>query len=73
MISSSIKLFVATNSSFQVSIQKTLAAEEDASAVSTLLDAKWTKVEGEETSIDWRTLNGTTFAEKFYGLVASLP
>ena len=64
-------LYIAAGYSFRVSVQKTLAAEDDPK-LTTLLDARWIKVEGNDTSVDWKTLHGFTFADKFYGLIASL-
>ena len=68
---STVTLSIAAEYSFRVSVQKTLGAEDDPK-LTTLLDARWTKVEGKGTSVEWKTLHGFTFADKFYGLVASL-
>ncbi|XP_065062754.1 mediator of RNA polymerase II transcription subunit 17-like [Rhopilema esculentum] len=65
-----ISLLVTEGFSFHASLQKSLNTEEEQGS-SLLLDAKWTKLEGKQVDIDWASLQGKTFAEKFYELVSS--
>jgi len=67
----SLALSVYPDYSFHIHTQKALAADEDPN-LTTILDTRWTRVEGKATSIDWKALPGFSFADKFYGLVASL-
>lgn len=64
-----ITLSVSDNHSVEVHLQKSLADSKDNQILS-LLDAKFTKLEGKAEKLDWSSQHGNTFVEKLYGVVA---